>query len=109
MKIFDTILPEQFKTWIQFYDHICRELPDLNKSEGEGIVKFELPVDLQKTIASKYFVYKVEYIRAQCWLEIENFRPTEKELYHYMSAANGSIFPEEIKKINKLFDLLLKS
>jgi hypothetical protein len=105
--IYDTLLPEQFKSWIEFYDHLTKNIPGLKLQDNIMIVKFHL----MKSIPDECdpylkFNYTLGYIRAQCFIEIEDFRPSVVDLYHYEDMRSRCLTLCQPKSVDLIYDLL---
>ncbi len=131
MKIFDTILPEKFETWIQFYDFLWNEIPKIRGAGNEYEISFRIPLanlppltkspsimttremnELIDSMETSYidFRYQLGYIRAQCFIEIENLRPTSNDQVWFISTVHQaySQWNDSEEKINTLLNKLLK-
>lgn len=95
------ILPLEFKTWIEFLDHIKKRSPEvLLQKENEFIyIKFNIGYKIRYSI-------EIKFLYEQAWNEINDYRLTQDELYSIMNALDPYVYARE--KTIKLLHALVK-
>jgi hypothetical protein len=90
-------LPEGFNTWIQFYDYISQEKPELMHAKK---IYF-----LMRTADNMTFNYSISFatIERNCWREICNDRLTLDEIHQLrlMYEEHNEVLRNKIQKFLK--------
>lgn len=98
----NTNVPSRFDGWIEFYDFIIKEIPQAQQFDKDQVVKF-----IFSEFGNETVVYKMEYIKAQCFQEVDNLRLSEDET-RYILYELGQSMRITPKRFEKIKSILLK-
>jgi hypothetical protein len=106
-------LPEGFQSWIQFYDYLRRDKPELLKAKTIQFMSYQP----QGGVKEEYSI-RVETIERNSWREIQSKRLTGKQtdllisaLHNYCTHDNNDFFTildflRTTQKNSSVFDML---